>query len=169
MLSLESPRWAELRHAYGSAADIPALLRQLDGLPRCAGDAQPWFTLWSALAHQGDVYSASFAAVPHVVKALASAPSRADHAYFQFPAWVEICRAKKQAEIPEDLRCAYFEALAHLPALAAAASGRPWEPGFLACALAAIAAAKGQPSVAEAVLELSPEVAREFLEWSIAR
>lgn len=169
MLSLQSHRWAELVHAYGSAANIPALLQQLRGLPSSEGDAEPWFTLWSALAHQGDVYSASFAAVPHVVEALASAPAEADFSYFQFPAWVEICRTKNEVEIPEDLRIAYFESLARLPALVAAASTRPWEPGLLACTLAAIAAAKGQPAIAEAVLELSPEVAQEFLEWFSAQ
>ena len=169
MLSLDSNRWAELKHAYGAAADIPALLRQLGELPSSEDDAEPWFTLWSALAHQGDVYSASFAAVPHVVHALASAPSRADHSYFQFPAWVEICRAKNEVEIPQDLRAAYLESPAQLPALVAAASNRTWEPGFLACALAAIAAAKGQHAVAEAVLELTPEVAQEFMEWFFKR
>ncbi len=169
MLSLDSNRWAELKHAYGAAADIPALLRQLGELPSSEDDAEPWFTLWSALAHQGDVYSASFAAVPHVVHALASAPSRADHSYFQFPAWVEICRAKNEVEIPQDLRAAYLESLAQLPALVAASSNRTWEPGFLACALAAIAAAKGQHAVAEAVLELTPDVAQEFMEWFFER
>jgi hypothetical protein len=169
VLSLDSHRWVELKHAYGAAANIPALLRQLDELPSSENDAEPWFTLWSALAHQGDVYSASFAAVPHVVKALASAPSKADHSYFQFPAWVEICRAKNDVEVPEDLRSSYFEALAQLPSLVAAASSRPWEPSLLVCALAAIAAAKGQAVVAEAVLELTPEVAQEFLDWYLDR
>jgi hypothetical protein len=169
VLSLDSHRWAELKHAYGAAGDIPALLRQLGELPSSGNGAEPWFTLWSALAHQGDVYSASFAAVPHVVHALASAPSRADHSYFQFPAWVEICRARNQVEIPEDLRPAYFGSLAQLPGLVAAASNRSWDPDFLACTLAAVAAAKGQPAVAEAVLELTPEVAREFMKWFFER
>jgi hypothetical protein len=166
VLSLQSPRWSELRHAYGQAADIPALLERLSELPKSEGEAQPWFALWSALAHQGDVYSASFAAVPHVVAALATAPAQADASFFQFPAWVEICRAKNGVEVPEELRASYFEALARLPALVAQAASRPWEPGFLACALSAIAAAKGHHAVAEAVLELSsPEVAQEFIEW----
>ena len=165
MLSLESPRWSELKHAYGSAGDIPALLAQLRQLPSSENDSEPWFTLWSGLAHQGDVYSASFAAVPHIVDALASAPMKADHSYFQFPAWVEICRAKNQTEIPQDLRASYAEALARLPSLVAAASDKSWEPGFLACALAAMAVAKGQPAMAEAALELTPEVAGEFMAW----
>ncbi|MBO9874465.1 MULTISPECIES: hypothetical protein [Xanthomonas] len=169
MLSLESPRWSELQHAYGSASDIPALLGQLQTVPTSMDGTEPWFTLWSALAHQGDVYSASFAAVPHVVRALAQAPDKADHGYFQFPAWIEICRAKSQTEIPEDLRDAYVHSLAQLPSLVAAASSRAWDPEFLACALAAVAVAKGQPAVAEAVLELTPDVAGEFMEWFFTR
>ena len=169
MLSLESPRWSELEHAYGAAGDIPALLRQLSAVPSSSNDAEPWFSLWSALAHQGDVYSASFAAVPHVVNALASAPLQADHSYFQFPAWVEICRARANVQVPSDLHGAYAESLGRLPDLVAEASRRPWDPAFLACTLAAIAAAKGQPTVAEALLELTPEVAREFLEWFYER
>jgi len=170
VLDLQSHRWAELRHAYGSAADVPALLSALRDLPPSEGEREPWFTLWSALAHQGDVYSASFAAVPHVVAALASAPSKADSTYFQFPAWVEICRVKKEVEIPVDLRAAYFEALARLPSLAAAVTASPWEPSFLAAVLAAIAVAKGQPAIGEAVQELSsPSEAEEFMEWFFNR
>jgi hypothetical protein len=169
VLSLDSRRWSDLQHAYGAASDVPELLRQLEDLPSSEKDAEPWFSIWSALAHQGEVYSASFAAVPYVVQALSSAPTKADFSYFQFPAWVEICRAKTQVEIPEDLQPAYFAALSQLPALAAAASARPWEPDFLACALAAVAVAKEQPAMAEAVLELTPEVARAFLEWFVER
>jgi len=79
MLSLESPRWSELTHAYGCASDIPALLRQLMAVSDANADEEPWFTLWSALAHQGDVYSASFAAVPHVVVSDHAELSRFDH------------------------------------------------------------------------------------------
>jgi hypothetical protein len=169
VLSLENRRWLELKHAYGAAGDIPPLLKQLEQVPSAKDDAEPWFTLWSSLAHQGDVYSASFAAVPYVIKALASAPTKADHSYFQFPAWVEICRSKNNVDIPHDLRSAYFESLAQLPSLVAQASTRSWDPSFLACALAAVAAAKGQPGVAEAALELTPEVAQEFLAWFFER
>lgn len=165
MLSLDDSRWRELQHAYGSAADIPALLQQLMSLPDALGESEPWFTLWSSLAHQGDVFSASFVAVPHVVKALASKPSAATATYFQFPAWVEICRHRQSVPIPADLEEAYFAALAQLPALAAAAAIRPWDSGMLACVLAAIAVAKGEPVVAEAALDLSPEGAASYLDW----
>lgn len=169
MLSLDDPRWSDLQHAYGTAADIPALLKQLADLPSSEKNKEPWFSIWSALAHQGDVYSASFAAVPHVIDALASAPLRADFSYFGFPAWVEVCRVKNEVSVPEYLAPVYFESLSRLPALVAAAASRQWDEGFLRCALSAVAAAKGQPAIAEAVLELSPEVAGEFMEWFYER
>jgi hypothetical protein len=165
MLGLDDSRWSELRHAYGAATDIPALLKQLTGVPSSDNDKEPWFSIWSALAHQGDVYSASFAAVPHVIDALASAPLRADFTYFQFPAWVEICRVKNEAVVPEDIAPSYFASLLRLPSLVAAAASREWDEDLLCCALSAVAAAKGQTAVAEAVLELSPAVAGEFMEW----
>jgi hypothetical protein len=169
MLSLDSPRWDQLQHAYGSASDIPRLLRALDAFPPSQGKSEPWFTLWSSLTHQGDVYSASFAAVPHVVRVLSTGPTRAHFSYFQFPAWVEICRQKKDVAVPEDLAADYFAALARLPSLVAAASATRWNGEFLACALSAVAIAKGSAAVAEAALELTPQVAEEFLEWFTSR
>ena len=164
MLSLESHRWSELQHAYGTAQNIPAYLQQLKDFPREDSQKEPWETLWSSLAHQGDVYSASFAAVPHVVSVIASAPDKVSFSYFSFPACVEIGRINKNVEIPNDLRASYFDALAQLPVLVGAASNRKWDTSFLLVALAAIAAAKGQTTIAEAVLELTPEVAKKFLD-----
>lgn len=168
-LPLDSPRWAELDHAYGKAHDIPALLSQLETLPSLLDGAGPWHSLWSALAHQGDVYAATFAAVPHVVRVLASAPGRADFSYIQFPAVVEAWRQRKQIEVPDDLCVDYFAALATLPRLVALATGKDWDSNFLTCALAAIAAAKGYGTVAEAVQELTPDVAQDFLDWFHSR
>ena len=169
MLSLDSPEWSALSHAYGKASDIPSLLRQLETLPASANDSEPWFSLWSALAHQGDVYSASFAAVPHVVAYLGTAPTRADFSFFQFPAWVEICRVKHGIEVPSELAAAYRDAMEKLPQLVAAAAGRDWDENVLACALAAIAASKGNVVVAEAALELNTATAQEFLNWQFER
>ncbi len=169
MLTLDSPEWARLRHAYGAAKDIPNLLRQLDTFPSSDGNAEPWFSIWSALAHQGDVYSASFAAVPHVIRVLSTAPERAQYSFFQFPAWVEICRHRNGLTVPDDLFPAYFESLGKLPSLVAAAAKREWDADFLACAMSALAVGKGFPEIAEAAGELNSEVAVPFLEWLHAR
>ncbi|MEV3993874.1 hypothetical protein AB0J57_33845 [Streptomyces sp. NPDC049837] len=55
--------WSRLGHAYGSAEDIPALLERIASDPT----SERWNDLWSALCHQGSVYSASFAALPWLV------------------------------------------------------------------------------------------------------
>jgi hypothetical protein len=119
--------------------------------------------LWSALAHQGDVFSASFAAVPHVVEALASAPGRVPATFFHFPGWVEVCRKVRGTTIPQDLKFAYFAALARLASLAAAAATQPWDDEFTVCALGAIAVVKGNAKIAQAVMELTPPEAERFL------
>lgn len=166
MLDLSSQSWGELSDAYGTAEKIPELLQQLSSLPSDEGDAEPWFSLWSALAHQGDVYPASFAAVPHVVAALAKAEEAPSDVYFHFPAWIEICRHKSAVEIPAELKVAYFDALQRIPGLVANAAKGQWTGAFSACALSAVAAAKGQHDLAEALLEMhSKEIAQEFLEW----
>ena len=170
MLELSSPRWGDLRDAYGSAAKIPELLLQLSALPSDNGSSEPWFSLWSALAHQGDAYSASFAAVPHVIEAIASSPTRVTDVYFHFPSWIEICRNKNGVTVPDELAAAYFASLKRIPALVASASEMQWSDAFTACAMSAIAAAKGQHELAEALLELtSSDTVGEFLECSYDR
>ena len=165
MLPLESGRWRELTHAYGPAADIPPLLRSLESFPHSRGKDEPWFTLWSSLCHQGDVYPASFAAVPHIVRVLALAPTRADASFFQLPACVEIARFRKSVVVPADLQGAYLDSLRRLPRLVAEAADREWDEGFLVCAMSAIATAKGFPIVADATQELTSNVAEEFMKW----
>ena len=170
MLELSSPRWSELSDAYGSAAKIPELLRQLSALPSDDGSSEPWFSLWSALAHQGDVYSASFAAVPHVIAAIANSPECVTDVYFHFPAWVEICRHKNGVDVPDELVADYFGSLSRIAALVAKAEEKQWSAAFTACALSATAAAKGHHELVEALLELtSSDTVDEFLEWSYDR
>jgi hypothetical protein len=141
-------------------------LRQLERLPASDGTDEPWFSLWSSLAHQGDVYSASFAAVPHVVGALSTNPLKADSVFFQLPAWIEICRQRNSLVVPDYLATDYFAALNSLPSLVAAAASREWDATFLSCALSALAAAKGFGTIAEAAMELlDAEVAAEFMAW----
>jgi hypothetical protein len=64
MLELSSKRWAELDHAYGDADDLPTLLPRLREV-----DEDVLNMVFGSICHQGSVYSASFAAVPHLVHA----------------------------------------------------------------------------------------------------
>lgn len=170
MLALESPSWSELRHAYGAATDTPALLSQLTGYPSEAScQDEPWFTLWSSLCHQGDVYSASFAAVPHIVQALAANASRASVSYFLLPASIEVARASINAVVPPSLSVAYFAALAQVPVLSAAAARTDWDESLCTSALAATAAATGNHQTARLLLETEPSDIPEVINWLQSR
>ena len=154
MLSLDSPRWAELQHAYGNAANIPKLLEQLTPTTSGPWNAEPWYSLWSALAHQGDVYTASFAAVPHIISIWESSPLSVSFDFLSFPAWVEVCRIEKSIDVPDDLAEAYFAAVRRMPKLVCAALDRRWDRDFLISAISALAVGKGFPEVASAIDEL---------------
>ncbi len=117
MLGLNSPQWKQLQHAYGSAEGIPRLLEQLLSAPEKPEDylTEPWFSLWSALCHQGDVYSAFYAAVPHIVQSasLKAANERLDAVHLAM--CIEASRNRKAApKMPDDLAVAYFQALQQL-------------------------------------------------------
>ena len=123
---MQSPDWSTLRHAYGAADDIPALLahaRRAAG-PRHFED-EPWLSLWSALCHQGDVYTASYAAVPELV-AIADerrAAVRASAECLYLAAMIELERAAPEGltpppAVPEELLARYREAISRGATLA---------------------------------------------------
>lgn len=64
MINLNSNIWSKLQHAYGPATDTPDLLKRLD-----IEDDSIIDELFGTICHQGSVYTASFAAVPHLVNA----------------------------------------------------------------------------------------------------
>ena len=154
MLPLDSPEWSQLRHAYGEASDVPDMLRELETFPPHEGyEAPPYFMLWSSLCHQHDVYTASYAAVPHIIRILASAPTRAHWDFFLLPACIEISRWRGFGpEIPAALRDAYFSALQRIPSLAAAAADAQWDEVYCRAVAAAIVVAKGQPALGQVIL-----------------
>ena len=157
MLALDDPRWTTLTHAYGSASDIPGLLAQLsqDTAPKANHDSEPWFTLWSSLCHQDDVFDASYAAVPHIVKIVSTAPYPFDFSFFQLPAAIEIARVNSRGpEVPSDLAGAYQLAIAGLADCVAVHRHADWDEPTTLSAISALAVAKGHHRVAEAVMNL---------------
>ncbi|WP_168076088.1 hypothetical protein [Caulobacter sp. SSI4214] len=156
MLQLNDDRWSGLVHAYGAASNVPMLLRRLEENPRqMAANDEPWFTLWSSLCHQGDVYSASYAAVPHIVRIALSAPGPVDFSFFLLPASVDVARLKGPGpEIPEFLRQAYDDAIQGLADCAAAHLSEAWGEDLAIAATAAVAVSKGHHQLAEAVMNL---------------
>ncbi|WP_406430103.1 HEAT repeat domain-containing protein [Streptomyces sp. NBC_00631] len=70
--------WASMEHAYGSAEEVPALLRALRSLD--AGERRTALDrFYGAVHHQGDVYPSTAAALPFLFELVAdgAAPGRA--------------------------------------------------------------------------------------------
>lgn len=170
MLELDSPRWGELRHAYRRADDIPQFLTELEAYPGAKGTmedarAEPWFSLWSALCHQGDVYTASYAALPHLVRIGLTATERPPLDFFWLPTAVEIARRKPRSpQIPEGLASAYFAGLHNLHDLAHVCAAWEWDMVFSQAVAAALLVSKGHGPLAEAILALTPDVVKTLVD-----
>jgi hypothetical protein len=151
---LGSARWATLRHAYGDACDVPELLRKLD----YALDDAIVRKLTEALCHQGNVYSASYAALPHLVDA------QMRHKNASWPlicliAGIEIARLEKLGpEQDADLAGAYFAAIARSSALSADLLRRRPDRLVLRSALALLAASASDAALAKAILYLTDDL-----------
>ncbi|QXE34060.1 hypothetical protein KQY30_06900 [Streptomyces sp. GMY02] len=68
---LDAQPWADLQHAYGSAADVPGLLRGLASEDEEEGSAA-LDELYGSIFHQGSVYDATARAVPYLARLAAA-------------------------------------------------------------------------------------------------
>jgi|SRR3989338_1247234 len=156
MLSLTDPQWSELRDAYGAASDVPKLLEQLAENPRPKKDAreEPWFMLWSKLCHQGDIYTASYAAVPHIIQIALNVDGPIDFDFFLLPTCIEIARATGRGpEIPEYLSVDYRTSIQKLPDCVAKHQSDPTDESMARSMKAALLIASGNIQEAQKVIE----------------
>ena len=166
MLALNDDAWSDLTHAHGSACDIPARLRELAEFP--PGETrhtEPYASLWLSLLQSGRVYSASYAALPHMVEMMADAPERAHAGALELVTCIEIARAKGNGPPMDDTLAAMYElALDRLPDVIVALARQTWDESFTRVAAAALAAARRQHTLAEAILALKPGTLADFMD-----
>ncbi|WP_133161719.1 hypothetical protein [Deinococcus koreensis] len=102
-IPLDDSRWHDLKHAYGSAENIPLLLEELKcPIDSWVGDAEPMFSLWSSLWHQGDVYSASYPAVPYLLDAVLLAPPEGQRNLLQLVALILSSSVEDDAPVVDE-------------------------------------------------------------------
>jgi hypothetical protein len=144
---MQNPDWSTLRHAYGFASDIPARLEHARqaGPPRDYRD-EPWFSLWSALCHQGDVYTASYAAVPELI-AIA---------------------AQRRSEARVSIECLYMAAIIELERAAPAGLTTPPEISPASVASYETAIGRGAELAADLLALTEEPEAREMLNICVA-
>lgn len=169
MLSLDDPRWSTLKNAYGESSGIPKLIREAEGLPEYVGsEAEPYVSLWSALCHQGSVYTASYAALPHLVRIVEENPAKFRWTLLALVHSIEAGRTSEEApQIPDDLVEAYQLALARIPSIASSLLNGNLSELEIRVVLAACATAKGFSLLGDAITELTPEIAKRLLDGGI--
>ncbi len=162
MLDLDSPRWRTLRHAYGAADDIPPRITQLQTVASPKPDdwdEEPWLSLWSALCHQDDVYTASYAAVPHLVRIAASRAPHERGAFVHFVAWVEVCRQSGRGPaIPADLADAYSDALRQAARTTLESLALAWDTEAYRVLLGGLAVFQGHAPLAATIIDPPDEI-----------
>ncbi len=140
MLDLDSDRWKGLSHAYGNAQDVPGMLRDLAAHPT----DEVWERIWSSLCHQGDTYSASCAAVPHIVALAERLPLKEQVMYWAFVAAVAADAGADGYKAPWDVQQGYREALSRsAPVILKALLAGPADESDAAYLLEALAAVRG--------------------------
>jgi hypothetical protein len=168
MLPLNDARWSTLSNAYGASSHIPKLLVDAEKLPEDSGrDVEPYFSLWSALCHQGNVYSASYAALPHLIRIVEENPDQFRWTLLLLVHAIEVARSEGRGPIvPDGLSESYKMALTRIPAIAGGLMTGDLSEVELRVILAACASAKGFAPMGEAISELTPEITARFLaDW----
>ena len=154
-LDLESPRWRELAQAFGSAEDVPRLLGALVTESGARERDELWFGVWATLCTDGTVFTAAYAAAPHLLL-ITEEQGVAERAMaVHVVTEVEIARHRLGAPaIPDDLVAAYAHAVESLPAVVASLATVPWNRPTALVLAAALLAGKRQPTMARAVLAM---------------
>jgi hypothetical protein len=166
LLSLESPQWAQLRHSFGSGGNVPGLILALGNGEQTEAAKDAWNSLWGEVHHQGDTYSACFAALPHIVRIALEGSIPCSWDFFAWPASVEVHRVQSSRPVmPPDLLPAYEWAMGKIPDAVQRHANRPWDHEFAQAAAAALVASRGQVLLADILLELGPSVSGQFMKW----
>jgi hypothetical protein len=153
MLALDSSEWGQLRHAGGCASDVPALLEAIasPGPANRHWDG-PWHQLWERLCPQDNVFTASYAALPHLVRLAAFPEIAMDCLALAAAIGANQYEARAPA-IPAMLRAPYLEAVNRIPRVLVELCSQPWSSDLTRCACAALAMSRGEAKLALSLLE----------------
>ena len=152
MLAFSDRRWGKLEGGYRLPFDPRPVLAKL----RAGRDvSKSWHSLWEDLHHQGDVGTASYAAIPHLVK-IHRRRGKADWNTYALVAVVELARtAGKNPKIPAFLNQSYFGSIRELADLGAREILKAKDPGTIRAILSVLAIAKGARTHAKFLINYS--------------
>ncbi len=139
MLNIDDKFWQELTGPYKTPLDPRPLLTRLEG-----GEATMiWPELWNELHHQGDVGTASYAAVPQLVRIYRQL-GIIDWNVYAIVAVIELARDRPQnPKVPKLFERDYFRAIHELARIGEGELGRTEDPETVRAILSVIAISKG--------------------------
>ena len=111
MLALHDPLWSELEDALGPATESAELLGRLSTVPPDDVEYANWDEIWGRLCRQDAIYTASFAAVPWIVRLAQARPPAGRTMYLAFVGRVETLRRLLGTPLPKVVEESYVEAL----------------------------------------------------------
>ena len=155
MLTLDSDRWDGLDQAYGRAGDVPRVLTALESLDDPGQRKALWFALWRMLCQQGNVFTASYAAVPHLLRIGSAFPFSERIGAIHLVCRVELLRRTPAAPpVPDDLVASYADAIDGLPTIVSGCTNEFWEIDVAQILAAALVIGKRQGALGALILEL---------------
>ena len=159
-LDLTSPRWRTLAQAFGSAEDIGRMLAAMYETDDEASRTELWYGAWATLCPGDRVFSASFAAAPHLLHIAESRDFSEHVAALHLVTQIEISRhAPGAPTIDDDLVIAYASAIESLPHRVAELQAATWDPSSAQVLAAALLAGKRHHALAHALLRHGSDTA----------
>jgi hypothetical protein len=164
MLDLGDAKWKEFEGGYRMIYNASIPLSKLEKANDPSDIKLILDELWEELHHQGDVGIASYMSVPHLVR-IAKEKQLTDVHILGLITVIEIQRHKNNPPLPKEYETAYLASIKELAGLALANINEEWDLETAAWLLSAVAASKGQPSLADAITKMdNDDMMNEFLE-----
>ncbi|MFD1467048.1 hypothetical protein ACFQ48_02330 [Hymenobacter caeli] len=165
MLSLNDSCWEDFTSGYQIKYDVSQPLRRLEAAVDSEETNEILDELWDELHHQGDVGTASYLAVPQLIR-IGIKKTIIDRRLIGLVALIEIQRHVSNISIPQQYEEEYHQGLQQIENLIAANKTLPWKKEYTSCALAALAASKGQIDIARIIQEFDdPDLTEKFEEF----
>lgn len=162
MRSLDDPIWKNLTGGYQVPYDASTALKKLETALDEKDEELIWEELWQELYHQGDIGTASFLAIPQLIR-IYKLKNRANYQVFGFITAVELARINGSLNIPTEFREEYEKAINQLPELINHVKDSAWDSVLAASVLSAMAIWKRKYKMAELISELEDDGLTDYL------
>lgn len=156
MIQLDDPLWKKLEGGNRIPYDASIALRKLETAKSSQEVDDVLAELWAELHHQGDVGSASYYAVPHLIR-IAKEKCIVNPDILGLIAVIEVQRHRNNPQLPAEYLEPYLNSMKAIPELFETFRSLDWDLSFATVALSAIAASKGQIKLAQALLHFDDE------------